>query len=71
MKRKLSKTKDHEWFMPQMKKFLLGCCDCGLIHWIDFKIVDCEGKNRIIMKAVRARNYTAKQRGKKNVSRKV
>lgn len=30
-----------KWYKPPMKGFILGCCDCGLLHKVDFRI---EGK---------------------------
>ena len=29
-----------EWTRPRMKDFREQCCDCGLIHRLDFRIVD-------------------------------
>jgi hypothetical protein len=29
-----------EWTRPRMKNFREQCCDCGLIHRLDFRIVD-------------------------------
>jgi hypothetical protein len=29
-----------EWTRPRMRGFREQCCDCGLIHRLDFRIVD-------------------------------
>jgi hypothetical protein len=29
-----------EWTRPRMQNFREQCCDCGLIHRLDFRIVD-------------------------------
>lgn len=29
-----------EWTRPRMNNFREQCCDCGLIHRLDFRIVD-------------------------------
>jgi hypothetical protein len=29
-----------EWIRPRMRNFREQCCDCGLIHRLDFRIVD-------------------------------
>lgn len=29
-----------EWTWPRMRNFREQCCDCGLIHRLDFRIVD-------------------------------
>jgi hypothetical protein len=28
-----------EWQQPPRKNFFLACCDCGLVHRLDFRIV--------------------------------
>jgi hypothetical protein len=28
-----------DWELPVMKGYRIGCCDCGLVHDMDFKIV--------------------------------
>ena len=35
---------DNEWFHIPRKGIKHGCCDCSLIHDVDFKI-DKDGKN--------------------------
>lgn len=35
-----------DWELPVMKGYRLGCCDCGLVHDMDFKVVwVSEGKD--------------------------
>ncbi len=29
-----------EWTRPRMRNFREQCCDCGLIHRLDFRIAD-------------------------------
>ena len=29
-----------EWTRPRMKNFREQCCDCGLVHRLDFRIVE-------------------------------
>ncbi len=31
---------DGKWFRPIMKNFRDQCCDCGLVHWMNFRIKD-------------------------------
>jgi uncharacterized Zn finger protein len=33
---------DREWFKPRMENWYMRCCDCGLVHKIDFKMEDGE-----------------------------
>ena len=30
---------DGEWTYPVRKGFKLACCDCGLVHNVDFRLV--------------------------------
>ena len=34
------KNADGEWVYPAMRNHRLTCCDCGLIHKMDFIVVD-------------------------------
>lgn len=29
-----------EWIRPKRRGYLMGCCDCGLIHEMDFAVVE-------------------------------
>jgi hypothetical protein len=29
-----------EWVTPRRKYYGLGCCDCGLVHKLEFRLVD-------------------------------
>ena len=45
MKKKKFKTlADGEWVRPKMSGYELKCCDCGLIHSIDFIVLDDSGE---------------------------
>ena len=46
---KFKKAKDGEWIQPIKKGYLMKCCDCGLIHKIDFRIK----KNKVQFRAFR------------------
>lgn len=32
--------KDGEWVQPVKKGYKMRCCDCGLVHRIDFRVLD-------------------------------
>jgi hypothetical protein len=34
----------NEWLKPAKKAFRFMCCDCSLVHEIDFRIVDSKNK---------------------------
>lgn len=35
----LKPATEGEWLFPQMSGYLLGCCDCGLVHRVDFAVI--------------------------------
>lgn len=35
---RFKKIKNNQWEQPVMKNYLMKCCDCGLIHEMDFRI---------------------------------
>ena len=37
-------AQDGEWLEPTTNPFGHGCCDCGLYHQVEFKVVDKRGK---------------------------
>lgn len=59
---------DNRWVYPRHNGFRSACCDCGLVHSIDFRIVDGPRKG---MKSVKFRVYrnnratAAMRRGRK------
>ena len=34
---------DGEWLQPTVNPFGHGCCDCGLFHQVEWRLVDKEG----------------------------
>ena len=46
------------WVQPVMHGYLLSCCDCSLVHRLNFRIY----KGRIQFKAQRAPVYTRRER---------
>jgi hypothetical protein len=64
------------WQMPEMKRYRMGCCDCGLVHDFEFKVIktkdhkngnfeqleECGSEFRVIMKAKRNNRSTAQVR---------
>lgn len=68
-----------EWLAPVMRNYKLGCCDCGLVHDMQFKIVKVKtrGKgtfngpvvdgHRVLFRARRNKQSTRIQRRGKKV----
>ena len=44
--------KSNEWVQPVRKGYKLACCDCGLVHNVDFRIVPTK-RGRFIQFRVR------------------
>lgn len=40
-----------EWIQPRRKYYYLRCCDCGLTHKMEFKLI--KPRNHIIFRAKR------------------
>lgn len=64
----MKKVKSNEWQMPVMDNYRMGCCDCGLVHNIDFKVIDENDHEkeikgvRVIIRARRNNRSTAQIR---------
>lgn len=46
------------WVQPVMQKYLMCCCDCGLVHEMQFRIAG----DKVQFRARRAENYTRRER---------
>lgn len=54
--KKCTPRRDGEWFKPTMKGYFLQCCDCALIHRINFRIqMDSKDQLFILMQAFRVK----------------
>lgn len=49
-----AEPKAGEWVQPKRKGYKMRCCDCGLVHKLDFRIV----KGRIQFRAFRDQRST-------------
>lgn len=36
------------WIQPRHAKYLLRCCDCGLVHEMQFRVVKDEAASKLI-----------------------
>lgn len=61
--KKLKPAKDGEWLQPIKRGYLMGCCDCGLVHRMNFRIVN----DRVQFQAFRANGHTKAQRKKNRI----
>lgn len=54
-KKIVSKNNWTQWEMPRMRGYRWACCDCGLIHNMDFRVLRVYGhvgKNILMAKVV-------------------
>lgn len=58
-------AKDGEWIRPVMKGYRMACCDCGLVHVLDFKVIKWAAGHKVKFKASRDNRATARRRAKK------
>lgn len=49
---------DGEWIRPVRKGYKMRCCDCGLVHLVDFRVVN----GRIELRASRDKRATGQCR---------
>lgn len=54
-----------EWIQPTRKGYKMRCCDCGLVHRLDFRLVHTKGGIFIHFRAFRDVRSTAATRRKK------
>lgn len=59
VRRDYKKVKDGDLVTPKMKGYKIGCCDCGLVHRIDFEVTP---KGRVKFRAYRDVKATEKLR---------
>lgn len=45
--------RSNEWVRPSMKNYRLMCCDCSLIHEMDFKVVKAGKRNEVMFRTRR------------------
>lgn len=52
------------WVQPNPSKYLMSCCDCNLVHEMQFRILTAKttGKQHVQFRARRAPRLTAQQR---------
>jgi len=62
----LPRIKDGETFqVTRLRSHRLGCCDCGLVHDLEFKIRRIGAGHKLFIRATRnARATAAERRGK-------
>lgn len=55
-----------EWVKPVMKKYHMQCCNCGIVHLIDFKVIKWGRGHKVLLRAFLK---TKTKKGKKHANR--
>ena len=63
---KYDQPEEGEWIFPVMEGYKMSCCDCGLVHKIDFRICEDEPK-RIEFRVFRDNRSTGQVRRHNNI----
>lgn len=50
-----------DWIAPE-PLYYLACCDCGLVHAMQFRVATVKGKPKAVFRAKRAPRITAQHR---------
>ena len=50
------------WVPPRMKGYKMACCDCGLVHDMQFKIVPYGRGFKVVFRAKRNQRSTGQMR---------
>lgn len=50
---RFKKVKRGEWVRPVMKGYRMKCCDCGLVHIINFKVIRWGRGHKVKLQAFR------------------
>jgi hypothetical protein len=62
MSTKYRQARDGQWIRPCRRGYRIMCCDCGLVHRVDFKVVCRNGRTYLAFRATRDRKATAATR---------
>lgn len=53
---------DAEWIQPKRKGWLMACCDCGLVHSVDFRLVPHARGKKVQLRPTRDEAATKRYR---------
>lgn len=67
MAKRYPKVKNGEWVQPISRGYRMACCDCGLIHQMNFRIVRYGKRQSIQFQAERHNRATATYRRRNGI----
>lgn len=51
-----------EWIRPTRRGFRMQCCDCGLVHVVDFRLIPWGRGRKILLRMFRDKRATSAAR---------
>ena len=66
---KYTNPEEREWVKPKMKGYRIMCCDCGLVHEFDFKVIKWGRGHKVLFRSWRHERATAGARKRKQAKR--
>lgn len=67
MKRRYPNVTDGQWVQPVERGYHMACCDCGLVHRMNFRVIGIR-KKRAVFQAFRAVGETKKLRKRQGIT---
>jgi hypothetical protein len=64
---KYTEPKAGEWVQPIRKGYKMACCDCGLVHTMDFRIAKAGRVQKVQFRVFRNNRSTAMMRRHANI----
>lgn len=65
---RFAKPKGDEWVQPVKRGYLMACCDCALVHRMNFRIVGEGQKQKVQFQVYRAERHTKALRKRNGIT---
>lgn len=59
--------KDDDWVQPVKRGYLMACCDCGLVHRMNFRVAGEGRGQKVQFQVFRAERHTKALRKRKGI----
>lgn len=72
MPKRYPQVYDGDWVRPVMRGYKMRCCDCGLVHRFNFKVIKWGRGHKVLLQPFRDERATAAgRRGRKKGRRRA
>lgn len=58
-----------KWIKPKMRGYKVACCDCGLVHRYEYRLVNVRGRQTLIYRADRDYRATSARRRRASLAK--